>query len=181
MTRRTATLSRIFPQPDGQRATLATIHHGRLKGSSRFRPLWRSVATLANSRVCSCPADIYGDDDNEFEVQVQDDENTQDKQQPESQKTASATDLALPARPLSPNSAAAAALSYSAQIAQQFSAYQQTPSQERQQRSAIPLPQNPRPSTSTSTAGPAIPTFESTDSPDASVFGKKPSEMHDDG
>lgn len=52
-------------------------------------------------------------------------------------------------------------LSYSAQIAQQFSSYKQTPSQERQQRAL-------------GNGGTATPT------PDG-VFGKKPSEMHDAG
>ena len=52
-------------------------------------------------------------------------------------------------------------LSYSAQIAQQFSNYQQTPSQERQERPrAQPIP---------------------TGCLDDTVFGKKPSEMHDAG
>ncbi|KAF8130373.1 hypothetical protein EV363DRAFT_1450751 [Boletus edulis] len=45
----------------------------------------------------------------------------------------------LPAKPATPESLG---LSYSAQVAKQFSAYQQTPSQERQQRSALPpIPQ----------------------------------------
>ncbi|KAG6908709.1 hypothetical protein DXG01_003642 [Tephrocybe rancida] len=81
----------------------------------------------------------------------------------------------LPPKPMSPNS-----LSYSAQIAQQFSAYQQTPSQERQQRATIPLPENPR--TTGAAAAPltsAIATHETTSTD--SVFGKKPSEMHDSG
>ncbi|KAJ7179569.1 hnRNP A1-gamma isoform [Mycena filopes] len=89
----------------------------------------------------------------------------------------------LPAKPASaPPSASssqhqnAASLSYSAQIAQQFSAYQQTPSQERQQRLELP----PR-TQSTS----AIPTHStqtySISSSEDTVFGKKPSEMHDAG
>lgn len=76
----------------------------------------------------------------------------------------------LPAKPLSPNSGS---LSYSAQIAQQFSAYQQTPSQERQQRSEIIS--SKRPSIVAANEGPS-----SAGSPDT-VFGKKPSEMHDAG
>lgn len=53
-------------------------------------------------------------------------------------------------------------MSYSAQIAQQFSTYQQTPSQERQQRSDVLKHHN--------------------DSNNIdSIFGKKPSEMHDAG
>jgi len=75
--------------------------------------------------------------------------------------------------PAKPTGSSGAPLSYSAQIAKQFSAYQQTPSQERQQH------QNPRsgqvrppaPSEHKAVAG------TSTDT----VFGKKPSEMHDSG
>lgn len=76
------------------------------------------------------------------------------------------SDRSLPAKPASPSSSTLSAstnsLSYSAQIAQQFSTYQQTPSQERQQRSL---------------ASKMAPTLSSGDS----VFGKKPSEMHDAG
>ncbi|KAF8645624.1 hypothetical protein AX16_007706 [Volvariella volvacea WC 439] len=68
----------------------------------------------------------------------------------------------LPPKPAVPNSSSS--LSYSAQIAQQFSAYQQTPSQERKQRTEIPR-QN----------------ASSSDGKEDSIFGKKPSEMHDAG
>ncbi|CAA7262573.1 unnamed protein product [Cyclocybe aegerita] len=86
----------------------------------------------------------------------------------------------LPSKP----SALSAGLSYSAQVAKQFSAYQQTPSQERQQRTEFP--RNP---TMAAAARPAsIPTFTSTDKATSgsgvsseTVFGKKPSEMHDHG
>ncbi|KAG6841400.1 hypothetical protein C0991_011564 [Blastosporella zonata] len=80
----------------------------------------------------------------------------------------------LPPKPMSPSS-----LSYSAQIAQQFSAYQQTPSQERQQRATIPLPENPRTTGAAAPSTSLITTHETT--PMDSVFGKKPSEMHDSG
>jgi len=76
----------------------------------------------------------------------------------------------LPAKPAGPSSAQ---LSYSAQIAKQFSAYQQTPSQERQQ-------QNTRSGQSRSVSAPS----ENQTVPGTSsntVFGKKPSEMHDSG
>lgn len=70
----------------------------------------------------------------------------------------------LPPKPVPQNaSSSSGSLSYSAQIAQQFSAYQQTPSQERQQRSEQPK---------------QIPS--ALDGGD-SIFGKKPSEMHDAG
>ncbi|KAF9074528.1 hypothetical protein BDP27DRAFT_1259161 [Rhodocollybia butyracea] len=65
-------------------------------------------------------------------------------------------------------------LSYSAQIAQQFSAYQQTPSQERQQRVSGSGPSG-LPKTS------PIATVDSTSGDSDTVFGKKPSEMHDAG
>ena len=61
------------------------------------------------------------------------------------------------------SSSSSSRLSYSAQIAQQFSSYKQTPSQERQQRAQ---------SGTGAAAG--------TPTPDG-VFGKKPSEMHDAG
>ncbi|PFH45978.1 hypothetical protein AMATHDRAFT_70802 [Amanita thiersii Skay4041] len=81
--------------------------------------------------------------------------------------SSSQADNSLPAKPVSPTitngSSSSSGLSYSAQIAQQFSAYQQTPSQERQQRPGMSK----------------IATHES--SPSDSVFGKKPSEMHDAG
>ncbi|TFK69807.1 hypothetical protein BDN72DRAFT_588152 [Pluteus cervinus] len=67
----------------------------------------------------------------------------------------------LPPKPAPPGSNPSPALSYSAQIAQQFSTYQQTPSQERQQRSDIQK---------LSSSGDA-----------SGIFGKKPSEMHDAG
>ncbi|KAF5314298.1 hypothetical protein D9619_011865 [Psilocybe cf. subviscida] len=89
--------------------------------------------------------------------------------------TAPASDAlkGLPPKPTASTTAPdAASLSYSAQIAKQFSAYQQTPSQERQQRSQIPLPPNPR-------ANGARPSTITTSGD--TVFGKKPSEMHDAG
>ncbi|KII83857.1 hypothetical protein PLICRDRAFT_444188 [Plicaturopsis crispa FD-325 SS-3] len=105
--------------------------------------------------------DLYGDGENtEYAVPLQDPEDDGDRDDKEKQYGSSsdatspgpdsssvpqsankAAGHSLPAKPPSPG---AAALSYSAQIARQFSAYQQTPSQERQQRAAIPLPPNPR-------------------------------------
>lgn len=76
----------------------------------------------------------------------------------------------LPAKPAGPSSAQ---LSYSAQIAKQFSAYQQTPSQERQQ-------QNTRSGQSRSVSAPSENQTVPGTSSDT-VFGKKPSEMHDSG
>lgn len=87
--------------------------------------------------------------------------------------TSQETVHSLPRKPVpQPNS-----LSYSAQIAQQFSAYQQTPSQERQQRTEQPLSfHKTGMSTATATTQEASPSG-STDC----AFGKKPSEMHDTG
>ncbi|RDB19606.1 hypothetical protein Hypma_013256 [Hypsizygus marmoreus] len=143
--------------------------------------------------------DIYGDDDAEYQTAQPDNEgedNTEDFQDevsPETSISPSTTEPAsqpkkpppssapqdavahrsLPPKPMSPNS-----LSYSAQIAQQFSAYQQTPSQERQQRAEIPLPPNPRAVVGAMSSSSTALTREDAD---ASVFGKKPSEMHDSG
>ncbi|KAF5375350.1 hypothetical protein D9615_008024 [Tricholomella constricta] len=135
--------------------------------------------------------DIYGDDDIDYpQTETADDsEPTLDDEPPEqstpspvnestsqqSKKPPPASQdphRSLPPKPMSPNS-----LSYSAQVAQQFSAYQQTPSQERQQRAEIPLPQNPRASGAASTSNMAREDTSSSDN----VFGKKPSEMHDSG
>jgi RNA-binding protein Musashi len=74
----------------------------------------------------------------------------------------------LPAKPTG------AQLSYSAQIAKQFSAYQQTPSQERQQQ------QNPRFAQGRPLSAPSEYKTVPGTSADT-VFGKKPSEMHDSG
>uniref|UniRef100_A0A0W0G355 RRM domain-containing protein n=1 Tax=Moniliophthora roreri TaxID=221103 RepID=A0A0W0G355_MONRR len=67
-------------------------------------------------------------------------------------------------------------LSYSAQIAQQFSVYQQTPSQERQQRNAFGSGSTNRAAHTNGTA--PIATLESSG---GTAFGMKPSEMHDHG
>ncbi|EEB93132.1 hypothetical protein MPER_08256, partial [Moniliophthora perniciosa FA553] len=67
-------------------------------------------------------------------------------------------------------------LSYSAQIAQQFSVYQQTPSQERQQRNTSGLGSANGAAHANGTA--PIATLESSG---GTAFGMKPSEMHDHG
>jgi hypothetical protein len=96
------------------------------------------------------------------------------------------TTNSLPAKPMI---ATASNLSYSAHVAKQFSAYRQTPSQERQQRmdggalsSSKPRINAPRnaagpvgDASSSMKAGGAVPALDDT------VFGKKPSEMHDAG
>ncbi|KAH0834019.1 hypothetical protein J3R83DRAFT_11255 [Lanmaoa asiatica] len=75
----------------------------------------------------------------------------------------------LPAKPATTESSG---LSYSAQVAKQFSAYQQTPSQERQQRSALTNPQ----------AGPsAIATHEGSADRNSQERPIRPSEMKDEG
>ncbi|KAH8831125.1 hnRNP A1-gamma isoform [Flagelloscypha sp. PMI_526] len=83
----------------------------------------------------------------------------------------------LPAKP-SPETAStppSSTLSYSAQIAQQFSSYSQTPSQERQQSrmssAPAPIPTSIGGTTSVTPGG----------NGQDSIFGKKPSEMHDAG
>ena len=126
------------------------------------------------------PSDIYGDDE-----ETDFTEETLEKPEAEVDAQSSSaievygstgtlsqdTYRSLPAKPTGPSGAQ---LSYSAQIAKQFSAYQQTPSQERQQQ------QNPRFSHGRPLSAPSeyktVP-GTSTDT----VFGKKPSEMHDSG
>lgn len=152
------------------------------------------VPFIIHSRFNLGCLDIYGDEDNEFAVPLNDTEdwdepqteaerltNTPPASASSSQKLTSSVSQdvlhSLPAKPQIPDSAS---LSYSAQIAQQFSAYQQTPSQERQQRPEIPLPPNPRQAAGTS----IIATHETTTATSGaadSIFGKKPSEMHDSG
>ncbi|KAJ7122887.1 hypothetical protein C8R44DRAFT_840689 [Mycena epipterygia] len=134
--------------------------------------------------------DIYGDDDIEFAVPTE-------GQTPVTPNSAAPTIVKhethhnLPPKPGSApvsgsssqqlqqqqNAAAnAASLSYSAQIAQQFSAYQQTPSQERQQRPDMPA----RAQSTSAIPTHATQTYNISSSEDT-VFGKKPSEMHDAG
>lgn len=134
--------------------------------------------------------DIYGDDDNDYAVPLQDKEEVRESPPKENQELSDTSPSSnieteslkqpttrskdafrpLPAKPLSPNSGS---LSYSAQIAQQFSAYQQTPSQERQQRTEIHS--SKRSSTLIANEGSSSASSHNT------VFGKKPSEMHDAG
>jgi RNA-binding protein Musashi len=154
-----------------------------------------SILLLYHSVFNFCCLDIYGDDDNEFAVPLEaedwDEPATSEKdEQPENspppasastphKPATPATQDALHALPAKPQSPDSASLSYSAQIAQQFSAYQQTPSQERQQRAEIPLPPNPR---NAGAGGPSTIATHETITPNAdSIFGKKPSEMHDSG
>ncbi|KAF9006297.1 hypothetical protein BDZ89DRAFT_572243 [Hymenopellis radicata] len=112
--------------------------------------------------------DIYGDDDVEFLTKDEQDESTEATME-EPAPSSSTSHNTLPNKPQNqsqPN------ISYSAQIAQQFSAYQQTPSQERQSKSPF-------------LGGASIPTHHEgngqSQSASDSVFGKKPSEMHDAG
>lgn len=78
----------------------------------------------------------------------------------------------LPPKPSS-SANSAASLSYSAQVAQQFSAYRQTPSQERQQRI-----ENGRFVDLTPTGGPSGPPGANAARPDRPI---RPSEMKDEG
>ncbi|KAJ7584886.1 hypothetical protein C8J56DRAFT_949312 [Mycena floridula] len=87
--------------------------------------------------------DIYGDD--EPETVEPDSEQVEPEQatlEPVASSSSSSLHSSLPAKSSTPAmSSSPSSMSYSAQIAQQFSAYQQTPSQERQQRTEHPLPQ----------------------------------------
>ncbi|KAJ7163790.1 hnRNP A1-gamma isoform [Mycena crocata] len=133
-------------------------------------------------------ADIYGDDETEIPIPAQ--VQTPITPNPDTRPPATVkqeTHHNLPAKPgslpvsgsSSQQQGNAGSLSYSAQIAQQFSAYQQTPSQERQQRPHIPLPARAETTTSAIPTH-ATPTYNIASSEDT-VFGKKPSEMHDAG
>lgn len=137
---------------------------------------------------------MYGEDDNEFAVPLQDGAeetyedtaaNEEEEEEIEIQtetldsKTTNKSDShALPAKP---GTQTADQLSYSAQIAQQFQSYNQTPSQERQQRAAIPLPANPKMQQPAGTS--AIATHDTTAT--ARGVGQdrpvRPSEMKDEG
>lgn len=90
------------------------------------------------------------------------------------------TTNSLPAKPLIPNTASN--LSYSAHVAKQFSAYRQTPSQERQQR----VGGGTQPRATRNTTAPVVGDASSSmkgavPAGSDTVFGKKPSEMHDAG
>jgi RNA-binding protein Musashi len=158
-------------------------------------------ARLLFFKTVSPLLDIYGDE-NEYAVPLQEHEDGRDEKHtitekgttgvqststskvdyhsPRSSPTGVKNEAlrSLPAKPLSPNSAA---LSYSAQIAQQFSAYQQTPSQERQQRTEIPLPPHPRTTSTSGSSGTVVQEGSANAGTSDSIFGKKPSEMHDAG
>ncbi|KAI6147918.1 hnRNP A1-gamma isoform [Pisolithus tinctorius] len=140
---------------------------------------------MATEKKDNADSDLYGDlyddgftipldDDDEasnepFELMLPEDDQTLSESSTKPQSTDSAS---LPAKPSSTSDSAS--LSYSAQVAKQFSAYHQTPSQERQQRPALPVP------VPVSAPGPsAIATHETdrsrTDRP------IRPSEMKDEG
>jgi hypothetical protein len=144
---------------------------------------------------------LYGEDDNEFIVPLQDGEDQpeeteqetplidkdQDKSTTKSETSSPQPSLvpagkadahSLPAKPEA-TSTSAEQMSYSAQIARQFSTYNQTPSQERQQRTEIPLPANP--GAPSSVAPSAIAIHEGSAAranPDRPI---RPSEMKDEG
>ncbi|KAF7313371.1 HnRNP A1-gamma isoform [Mycena chlorophos] len=132
--------------------------------------------------------DIYGDEDLEIpEVEEEASADSLAAEIPPAPPPATSTIvkpeslLTLPAKPVPSTQPASNSLSYSAQIAQQFSsAYKQTPNQERQRPEASgggsgsgghdALQTSPIPTHGTQT-------YVSGET----VFGKKPSEMHDSG
>ena len=136
------------------------------------------------------PSDIYGDEETDFteetleKSELPQQETISGEAEVDAQASSSAVEVygstgtsnqdtyrSLPAKPTGPSGAQ---LSYSAQIAKQFSAYQQTPSQERQQQ------QNPRFAQGRPLSAPSEYKMVPGTSTDT-VFGKKPSEMHDSG
>lgn len=152
---------------------------------------------------------MYGEDDNEFAVPLQEGEDEGEEVSSKSvendkgcdNKTTTMPDTSslptfpgsnikgdthsLPAKPSTTSAEASteqSQMSYSAQIARQFSAYHQTPSQERQQRAEIPLPNNPNAHVSAGSAGPtAITTHESSAPHVSSGRVVRPSEMKEEG
>ncbi|KZP30113.1 hypothetical protein FIBSPDRAFT_946224 [Athelia psychrophila] len=137
--------------------------------------------------------DLYGEDDNEFAVPLEDggeetyedtagaeeDEEIEIQTEAYDAKAAGKADAhALPAKP---GAQTAEQMSYSAQIARQFSSYNQTPSQERQQRAEIPLPANPKVQQQAGTS--AIATHDTTATTRGAGQDRpiRPSEMKDEG
>ncbi|KAN0079990.1 hypothetical protein V8E55_009556 [Tylopilus felleus] len=141
---------------------------------------------MSSEKKENTDSDLYGDlYDDEFTVPLDDEyqspveppSSTPDKPS-ESTTTIPSTNVktepsgtgTLPAKPATTESAG---LSYSAQVAKQFSVYQQTPSQERQQRTAPPTSPQPGPS--------AIATHEGPTDRNAQGRPIRPSEMKDEG
>lgn len=138
--------------------------------------------------------DIYGDADDftedvpseiqELEEAVPD---VQELLEPDVAPASDSKSLVLQANtqslPAKPPGAPMTNTSYSAHVAKQFSAYQQTPSQERQQRmdgGAISL--NPHINATRNLLGDSSSSLKGAVlTPGDTVFGKKPSEMHDTG
>ncbi|KIK29351.1 hypothetical protein PISMIDRAFT_89947 [Pisolithus microcarpus 441] len=106
---------------------------------------------MAAEKKDNADSDLYGDlyddgftipldDDGQpssesFELLIPEDDQTLSES---TEKPLSPDSTSLPAKPSSTSDPSG--LSYSAQVAKQFSAYQQTPSQERQQRHALAAP-----------------------------------------
>lgn len=171
-----------------------------VEGHSGFRPVWRYASSSWPCReyppYFSPFVDIYeevedidnspieqeakeaSEDAEQYQIDIDEDSPPLEDEiaTPSHQEWSSS----LPSKPASLDPSPQ--LSYSAQVAKQFSAYQQTPSQERQQRREIPLPPNPRASARmnsfTSSGSEAAKTYVTSG---GTVFGKKPSEMHDHG
>ena len=141
-------------------------------------------------------SDLYGDIYSDDLIDFQDDvEVPADDHQPTATATTTAASSAssskLPTPPASGDELATTAgsnsssTSYSAQIAQQFSAYKQDPAQERQPKqpaaSAIPSHTSAIPTAGSSIASYTGANTSGIPDPHGTVFGKKPSEMHDSG
>lgn len=140
----------------------------------------------------NCHLDIYGDDAADYsELPLEDPQEVQDDTpvevtnsvEPLSTSSERINTLSLSLAqaknrlPAKPPVAIASNMSYSAQVAKQFSAYQQTPNQERQVRTENPRTNSARPSV----VADASSTKGLDSAPSNTVFGKKPSEMHDAG
>ncbi|KAH7911795.1 hnRNP A1-gamma isoform [Hygrophoropsis aurantiaca] len=130
-------------------------------------------------------SDLYGDlYDDEFLTPLEEEYSRTDAAVKEEPQVAEASESKTPPKPIpsiasslpaKPQSADVGGMSYSAQIARQFSAYQQTPSQERQPRSAIPV------STNSQAGSSAIETHEGPADRSSQERPVRPSEMKDEG
>jgi len=126
----------------------------------------RAFLTASRFIIDSNP-DIYGDE----VLAIEDDDEIQSIEDPSlTAQNATAAPTEATTTQQQQSTQPPSNVSYSAQIAKQFSSYNQTPSQERQ----------PRNNGSGVNVGSALTQTGGTGD-DSGVFGKKPSEMHDAG
>ncbi|KIM37945.1 hypothetical protein M413DRAFT_448206 [Hebeloma cylindrosporum] len=152
--------------------------------SDLYGDIYEEVEDLDNSPSDEQEATEATENADQYQIDIDDESYPVEDEVATTTSSQQESSSSLPSKPAgNPSSDPSPQLSYSAQVAKQFSAYQQTPSQERQQRKEIPLPPNPRASARTnsftSASGSEAPKTYHTSG--GTVFGKKPSEMHDHG